>query len=149
MKYLPSALLFALSLFTFATCLDFSNLSTWTKWGRETQLIIQNLRVSPVESVSVRDVDKHDFMEGNGPREKFKGVSIPAKRSIERTLEINNFATRCPFTMDLTFADGVTASLHINMKFGLGEGDAEFRYGGPFPMSYKRSGTFLIVALGP
>ncbi|KAJ3652257.1 hypothetical protein Zmor_018237 [Zophobas morio] len=123
--------------------------ASWFTWSRETYLIIQNRRFSPIDFITVRNVDSFDFEKGSGPREKFNGISIPAKRLVKRRLELNHWASNCPVTMDLNFNDGSKATFTINMKYALHESEAGFSYEAPFSMTYNKVGTTVVVIAGP
>ncbi|XP_063930099.1 uncharacterized protein LOC135142341 [Zophobas morio] len=138
MKLCPlSTLVFTATIFALTTSLDISSFTS-LKLTSATYIIIQNLRHSPVDYVVVRDVDPFDFESGSGPQEKFKDLSIPAKRAIERQLEVNTFASRAPFTMDLIFNDGTTATFHVNMKYAVDGKNAEFAYEAPFNINFRK-----------
>ncbi|EFA05586.1 hypothetical protein TcasGA2_TC015789 [Tribolium castaneum] len=115
--------------------------------SQETHLKVTNASKTDIFTTAVSGIDPFDWENKHGPAGNFQGVSIPAGKSEERREEVNRFASNCPFTMKLMFADKTVDVYTINQKFAIGEAQPDFSHTGPHLVTYDQSGKYLIITV--
>ena len=114
----------------------------------ETYLRIVNNSNSNIISTQVTETDSFDW-SGSGPAGNFQARKIPIGDYWEEREDINFFASNCPFTMLLRFADGSKNKFRINQKFSVGKASAGFSHReGKRKISYARKeGNKLVLTI--
>ncbi|KAJ3651309.1 hypothetical protein Zmor_017359 [Zophobas morio] len=81
---------------------------------------IVNDTSTDIVNTSVYDFDSFDFVKSNDPSSNLNGLSINAKRSVERIVDLFSPASHCPVTVTLTFKDKSEDTFRIDLKYAEG-----------------------------
>ncbi|KAJ3656044.1 hypothetical protein Zmor_015147 [Zophobas morio] len=115
--------------------------------SQETHLMIQNFSKEDIITTIVSGVDSFDFEDGNGPIERFQNKAIPSGATVETRMEVNYYASNCPFTMTFWFEDNSSAWYRINQKYAIGEAEAGFSTAGTRKISYSKTGITIVISI--
>lgn len=78
------------------------------KWHEVTHLRFENF-VGQAYTLHIYNTDDYDWCSNTDrPNKNFNGVTIKPAEAITKDERINRYASECPFTVDFTFADGLT-----------------------------------------
>ncbi|KAJ3651318.1 hypothetical protein Zmor_017368 [Zophobas morio] len=79
-------------------------------------LKIVNDTSTDIVDTSVSDLNDDHFVQTNHPRSQLRGLSIYAKRSVERLVDLRATANQCPVTITLLFKDKTKDTFRINLR---------------------------------
>ena len=114
----------------------------------ETYLRIVNNSKSTIVSTQVTETDSFDW-SGSGPSGNFQKKKIAVGDYWEEREDVNIFASNCPFTMLLRFADGSKDKFRINQKYAIGKAKPGFSHReGKRKITYaKKEGNKLVITV--
>ena len=116
-------------------------------WSRETHFRLRNFSEDDIITTVVTGFDSFDFEKNNGPQDKLQNLSIPTNSSVKYQIEVNHFASNCPFTMTLWFSDLTSDWFRINQKFAIKMAKPDFSHSGNRTISFSRKGKTLTVTV--
>ncbi|RZC33804.1 hypothetical protein BDFB_012042 [Asbolus verrucosus] len=85
----------------------------------QTRLRIVNNTDTDIVNTSVSGINEHDWDEYFRPDNNFSGIFIESKTFVERREELKPNASRCAFTMTLTFQDGSVDTFVMHQKYAI------------------------------
>ncbi|XP_063930489.1 desmoplakin-B-like [Zophobas morio] len=108
---------------------------------------IVNDTSTDIVNTSVSGLDSFDFKNTNHPSSKLNGLSINAKGSVERIVDLYSPASHCPVTVTLTFKDKSEDTFRIDLKYVVGC-CARFNHSQrSHKMSYRLDNKKIIVTI--
>lgn len=96
------------------------------KLNKVTQLRITNNSGLDITNTTVTDTDDYDWASDYRPDVNFQGETIQNGAQVEHREEVYYWASKCPFTMLITYEDASEDIFRINMKFAIGDSSADF-----------------------